>query len=51
MRPRGLQRVVFSAAEYPNIRRHFRAALRRACMPRLEQVILRDRTQRQRAVE
>jgi hypothetical protein len=28
-RPRRLQRVVFSAAKYPNIRRHFRAALRR----------------------
>jgi hypothetical protein len=34
-RPAGLQRVVFSATRYPNIRRHFRAALRRGWPLRL----------------
>jgi hypothetical protein len=28
-RPRGVQRIVLAKTEYPNIRRHFRAALRR----------------------
>ena len=28
-KPRGVQRIVFSKSEYPNIRRHFRGALRR----------------------
>ena len=34
-KPRGMQRLVFSKAEYPNIRRHFRAALRRGWPRRL----------------
>ena len=34
-RPAGLQRVVFSATKYPNIRRHFRAPLRRGWPLRL----------------
>src|SRR5918999_1841241 len=29
VRPTGLQRIVFSAQKYPNVRRHFRGALRR----------------------
>jgi hypothetical protein len=29
VRPTGVQRIVFSAREYPNVRRHFRGALRR----------------------
>jgi hypothetical protein len=33
-RPRGVQRLVFSKTEYPNIRRHYRAALHRG-WPRL----------------
>ena len=32
--PAGVQRVVFSAAEYPNIRRHFRRAVLRRGWPR-----------------
>jgi hypothetical protein len=35
VRPRGVQRVVFDADEYPNLRRHFRAALRRGWPRRL----------------
>src|SRR3954447_10262929 len=34
-RPAGLQRIVFSAAKYPNVRRHFRAAVRRGWTVRL----------------
>src|SRR3954469_12981257 len=34
-RPAGLQRLVFSAAKYPNVRRHFRAAVRRGWTMRL----------------
>jgi hypothetical protein len=34
-RPRGVRRLVFSKAEYPNIRRHFRGALRRGWPVRL----------------
>jgi hypothetical protein len=33
-RPAGVQRLVFSAAKYPNIRRHFRRAVRRRGWPR-----------------
>src|SRR5688572_1001734 len=35
MRPTGVQRIVFSAREYPNVRRHFRGALRRGWPRRL----------------
>jgi hypothetical protein len=34
-RPRGLQRLVFSAAKYPHIRAHFRAAVRKGWPRRL----------------
>jgi hypothetical protein len=34
VRPAGVQRAVFSAAEYPNIRRHFRRAVLRRGWPR-----------------
>ncbi len=34
-KPGGVQRIVFSKSEYPNIRRHFRAALRRGWPQRL----------------
>src|SRR4051794_31255698 len=34
-RPTGVQRLVFSAAKYPHIRRHFRAAVRRGWPTRL----------------
>jgi hypothetical protein len=34
VRPAGVQRLVFSAAEYPNIRRHFRRAVLRRGWPR-----------------
>jgi hypothetical protein len=33
--PSGVQRVVFSASKYPNVRRHFRGALRRGWPRRL----------------
>jgi hypothetical protein len=33
--PTGVQRMVFSAREYPNVRRHFRGALRRGWPRRL----------------
>jgi hypothetical protein len=33
VRPDGVQRVIFSAAEYPNIRRHFRRAVARRGWP------------------
>jgi hypothetical protein len=32
-RPAGVQRIVFSASEYPNIRRHFRRAVHRRGWP------------------
>jgi len=35
VRPTGVQRIVFSAREYPNVRRHFRGALRRGWPRRL----------------
>jgi hypothetical protein len=35
VRPSGVQRIVFSAREYPNVRRHFRGALRRGWPRRL----------------
>jgi hypothetical protein len=35
VRPTGLQRIVFSAEKYPNVRRHFRGALRRGWPRRL----------------
>ena len=35
VRPTGVQRIVFSAEEYPNVRRHFRGALRRGWPRRL----------------
>jgi hypothetical protein len=35
VRPTSLQRIVFSAEEYPNVRRHFRGALRRGWPRRL----------------
>jgi hypothetical protein len=35
VRPTGVQRIVFSAEEYPNMRRHFRGALRRGWPRRL----------------
>jgi hypothetical protein len=34
-KPRGVQRIVFSKSKYPNIRRHFRGALRRGWPVRL----------------
>lgn len=34
-KPRGVRRLVFSASQYPNIRRHFRSALRRGWPRRL----------------
>src|SRR5688572_22174550 len=34
-RPKGVRRLVFSKAKYPNIRRHFRGALRRGWPRRL----------------
>ena len=34
VRPAGVQRLVFSATEYPNIRRHFRRAVLRRGWPR-----------------
>ena len=34
-KPEGVQRLVFSASKYPNIRRHFRGALRRGWPRRL----------------
>ena len=35
VKPAGTQRLVFSAREYPNIRRHFRGAVRRGWPLRL----------------
>jgi hypothetical protein len=35
VRPEGVQRLVFSASKYPNIRRHFRGAVRRGWPVRL----------------
>jgi hypothetical protein len=35
LRPTGVQRIVFSARAYPNVRRHFRGALRRGWPRRL----------------
>jgi len=35
MKPRSVQRLVFDADKYPNIRRHFRAAIRRGWPIRL----------------
>jgi hypothetical protein len=35
VRPTGVQRIVFSARKYPNVRRHFRGALRRGWPRRL----------------
>ena len=35
VRPSGVQRIAFSAREYPNVRRHFRGALRRGWPRRL----------------
>lgn len=35
VRPSELQRIVFSASKYPNVRRHFRGALRRGWPRRL----------------
>jgi hypothetical protein len=35
MRPSGVQRIVFSARKYPNVRRHFRGAVRRGWPRRL----------------
>jgi long-subunit acyl-CoA synthetase (AMP-forming) len=35
VRPTGVQRIVFSAQKYPNVRRHFRGALRRGWPRRL----------------
>jgi hypothetical protein len=34
VRPAGVQRLVFGATEYPNIRRHFRRAVLRRGWPR-----------------
>ena len=35
VRPAGVQRIVFSARKYPNVRRHFRGAVRRGWPRRL----------------
>src|SRR5918999_3382455 len=35
VRPSGVQRIVFSAQKFPNVRRHFRGALRRGWPRRL----------------
>lgn len=35
VRPAGVQRIMFSASKYPNVRRHFRSALRRGWPGRL----------------
>jgi hypothetical protein len=35
VRPTGVQRIVFSAEEYPTVRRHFRGALRHGWPRRL----------------
>jgi hypothetical protein len=35
VRPSGVQRIVFSARKYPNVRRHFRGALKRGWPRRL----------------
>src|SRR5688572_9027321 len=35
VRPSGVQRIVFSAQKFPNVRRHFRAAVRRGWPRRL----------------
>jgi long-subunit acyl-CoA synthetase (AMP-forming) len=41
--PSGMQRIVFSAQKFPNVRRHFRGALRRG-WPRRLVVIVEGRT-------